>query len=60
MDKSRTELFELGMSLLKDDNALRISLLKTQVYNLRTSADFVIKTESDVKDLVSFLNRYPN
>ncbi|MCL3779334.1 hypothetical protein EMN47_02930 [Prolixibacteraceae bacterium JC049] len=58
MDKTRTELYELGLDLLQNPNQTRISMLKTQVYNLRTASGFVITTPHEVEELVDFLNSY--
>lgn len=58
MDKTRTELYELGLGLLQNPNSTRLSMLKTQVYNLRTASGFVINTAREVEELVDFLNNY--
>ncbi len=58
MDKTRIELFELGLSLLQNPNDMSVNLLKTQVYHLKLSTGFIINTEKEVKNLIIFLNNY--
>lgn len=56
MNAQRMKLFEGGMKLLEKKDDFAINMLRLQVFNLKVSNDFVIRTEKEVAELVDFLN----
>lgn len=56
MSDRRNKLYELGLSLLVKPNAEKLSLLRAQVYNLKTNAGYVFQTENQIRELAVFLN----
>jgi hypothetical protein len=56
MNAQRMKLFEQGMKLLERKDDFAINMLRLQVFNLKVSNDFVIRTEKEVAELVDFLN----
>lgn len=52
----RESLYQYGISILEDNSSEVQKLLKSHIFNLQTSDDFIIKEKKDVAELVSVLN----